>query len=811
MRLAYVKQKNNVIYPQNFEQKTGFDKLREKLKDFCLSPLGISNVERMTFSTVFKTIEFEISEADEFLKIYQYDDPFPAQDYYDLTTELNHIRIENTCLEQEKMVELKLSLETILRCVEYILRRKKEHYPLLHQRSSQIYIDKEIITKLDHIIDEHGNIRDSASDKLFEIRKQLEQKRGSIDKAINKTLQKARSEGWLKDDAEITIRGGRMVIPVPAINKRKLKGFIHDESATGQTVYIEPTEVFDINNEIRELFNAEKREITKILKAFTDELRPHVNELFMGYAYLGHLDFLRAKAKLTVQLGAVKPLLNNRASFSWIEARHPLLFLSHKKTQKTVVPLDITLHEEERILVISGPNAGGKSVCLKTVGLLQYMLQCGLLVPVKENSEAGIFQKLLINIGDEQSLENDLSTYSSHLINIKYFIENLDAQSLFLIDEFGTGTEPQLGGAIAEAALEAMNHRKAYGVVTTHYANLKTMAGCVEGIINGAMLFDAKEIRPLFQLKIGKPGSSYALEIARQTGFPETILKRAETKTGKSQVDFEKQLQELELEKDYLSKKQTELQLADDMLAGVLEKYKRLTSDLETSKKEIIEKARDEARRILNDSNKVIEKTIKEIKEGKAEKEKTQKARKTLEKHKEKVFTKSKKANRKKTEKTVPTGPLRVGDAVMMRNQHGSGEIIDIKGKDAMVAFGDLQIKTPLEKLRKTVSAGNKRKNKTSTGYKDIMKDIYDKKARFNPEIDVRGKRGEEALAEVSSFVDQALLLGVGEIKIIHGKGNGILRNIIRDELTANQDVKRFHDEHVERRGQGTTIAYLNT
>ncbi|MCF8301819.1 MAG: Smr/MutS family protein [Bacteroidales bacterium] len=798
-----------MIYPQNFEQKTGFDKLRGKLREYCLSPLGSSNVEQMSFSTDFETIDFEISETDEFRNIYQYDDPFPAQDYYDLTGELNHVRIQNTYLEQEKMVELKLSLEAITRCIDYITNRKEEQYPLLHQRTSKVYIKREIITELERIINEYGDIRDHASDKLFNIRKELEQKKGSIDRTINKTLQKARSEGWLKDDAEITIRGGRMVIPVPAINKRKIKGFIHDESATGQTVYIEPTEVFDINNEIRELMNAEKREIIKILTEFTNQLRPHIDELLAGYEYLGYLDFLRSKAKLAVDLDAVKPDLHDHCSFSWLEARHPLLYLAYKNTDRSVVPLDIGLDKKQRILVISGPNAGGKSVCLKTVGLVQYMLQCGLLVPLKENSEAGIFKKILINIGDEQSLENDLSTYSSHLINIKYFIENLDEHSLFLIDEFGTGTEPQLGGAIAEAALEAMNKRNALGVITTHYANLKTMAGHVEGIVNGAMLFDAKEIRPLFQLRMGKPGSSYALEIARQIGFPENTLQNAEQKTGKSQVDFEKQLQELEVEKDQLSKKQDELKVTDDMLAEVLDKYKRLTTELETSKKEIIEKAREEARKILDDSNRMIEKTIKEIREGKADKEKTRIARQNLEQHKQKVYKEPGKQKKRKPEKAPETGPLKAGDTVKMKNQKGTGEIIELKGKEALVAFGDMRIKTPLNKLERAAGA-SKQKTRNSSGYKTIMKDIHDKKARFDPTIDVRGKRGEEAVAQVNSFIDEALLLGVKEVKIIHGKGNGILRSLIRDELSANQDVQRFYDEHVERGGQGITIACLN-
>ncbi|MEZ5198423.1 MAG: hypothetical protein R2764_19170 [Bacteroidales bacterium] len=538
-----------MVYPKNFEQKIGFDSIRQLIRDKCLSSIGQSHVDKIRFSADYDELVKAHQQVDEFRQILILPDNFPSSDYFDLTPELIRIRIDGTVIEQERLFDLKTSLLTILDCLHFINKLPSIDFPALCDITGPVYVEAEIPARIDRIIDDKGSIRDNASSELTNIRNKLNSKISSIDRQISATLKAAKKAGWVNDDAEASVRNGRLVIPVPVSHKRQMRGFIHDQSATGQTVYLEPEGVFDTNNEIRELEGEERREIIRILKNFTDFVRPEIDSLLDSYKFLGLIDFIRAKAKFALLLNGIKPVIVRECKIEWTQAIHPLLFLSHQKMKKPVVPLDLTLDDQQRILVISGPNAGGKSVCLKTVGLLQYMLQCGMLIPVKEGSVAGLFENLFIDIGDEQSLENDLSTYSSHLMNMKHFALNANARTLFLIDEFGTGTEPLLGGAIAEAILEELNEKKSFGVVTTHYTNLKLLARKGNGIANGAMLFDTRQMQPLYQLSIGKPGSSFAFEIARKIGFPKSILKQAETKTGKKQFDFDQQLQQLDIEK----------------------------------------------------------------------------------------------------------------------------------------------------------------------------------------------------------------------------------------------------------------------
>ncbi len=823
-----------MIYPENFEEKIGFDRIRELLGQQCLSDLGLGHVEEMHFSSSHGEVQTWLKQAGEFREILLSGKSFPNSGYYDLGPELHRIRLKGTYIELEYLFDLKSSLETIHACLDYLNGDEEVQYPELQSLTEGIEYQHEILVQIGRIVDDKGMIKDTASPALKEIRTKLHRKQQSIDGRIRKSMNEARSAGLTSEDAEVTIRNGRMVIPVLASGKRQLKGFIHDESATGQTVFIEPTEVFDLNNEIRELENAERREIINILIAFTDALRPLADSLFLAYDFLGQIDFIRAKAKLALMTEAIRPILKPVPLIDWRNARHPLLFLSLKAHKKPIVPMDLALRNKDRILVISGPNAGGKSVCLKTTGLLQYMLQCGLLVPMEENSEAGIFRDIFIDIGDEQSLENDLSTYSSHLINIREFIRHANRNSLFLIDEFGSGTEPHLGGAIAEASLHSLNSKKAFGVVTTHYANIKLMAEQEKGIINGAMLFDTRAMKPLYLLKTGKPGSSFAFEIARKIEFPEEVLDEAGRITGYSQIDFEKQLQELETEKMLVEKEREKFGVADTFLSETIDKYENLIQELNERKNDILGEAREEARSILSGANRLIEQTIREIREAEAEKEKTKGLRKKMKSDAEALVNKEqgtgeqrnkeqgtrnkewgikngdfgrKKEVEKKT--VYLEGVPEVGDWVEIAKYGTQGEVAAIKGKNATVLSGDMNIKVPireLKKLRKPQQKAGSRKRQT---YNNVMNDINKKAAQFSPEIDLRGKRAIEALDILKSYMDDAILLSIKEVSILHGKGDGILRNVLREYLQSIDEVEQISDAHVERGGQGITIVRL--
>lgn len=812
-----------MIYPRNFEEKIGFDRIREMLRELCLSPSGEAYVEKIRFISNHDLLVKLLTQTDEFRQILSMPGNFPSNDYFDLTPELTRISIDGTYIEQDKLFDLRSSLATITECVKYISKQETGKFPELKSLINPVFIEPEIVKRIDKIIDNVGKITDSASRELGEIRKKLASKRSSIDRKIKSSLQQAIKSGWVNSDTEVTIRNGRQVIPVPAAYKRQLRGFIHDQSATGQTVYIEPEEIFEINNEIREIEAEERREIIRILKDVSSFIRPEIPALIEAYRILGIIDFIRAKAKFAIKINAIKPELDHEPGIDWNLAVHPLLFLSHQKHKKTVVPLNIKLSREQRILVISGPNAGGKSVCLKTIGLLQYMLQCGLLIPVDDVSKSGIFTSLFIDIGDEQSLENDLSTYSSHLTSMKYFVQNSDSSSLFLIDEFGTGTEPQLGGAIAEAVLETLNSKETFGVVTTHYSNLKLMAGKENGIVNGAMLFDSKAMQPLYQLSIGKPGSSFAFEIARKIGFPKAILQSAEKKVGKKLLDFDQQLQQLEINKSEILKEKQKLAESKEQLSRITEKYQKLNSNLETRKSEIILAAQKDAAELIESSNKLIENTIKEIRESQADKEKTKLLRADLKVRQKKLSSQVQgiKLKKKKEKIEKPAAPseivfnkkeaITIGDVIKITDQNVMGEVLDIIDDEVVIGFNSVRFKTRISRIEKISKEESKNLPKLTVHSKrsNVINDLNDKLATFNLQLDVRGQRGEAAIDLVKHYVDDAILLNIREVRILHGKGFGILRTMIHEYLRTLPEVKQFRDEHIERGGQGITVVIL--
>jgi DNA mismatch repair protein MutS2 len=794
-----------MIYPNNFEQKIGFDSIREMLKDFCVSDMGVKFVEKIRFSSQGEVISKLLDQVHEFIEILTIGKSFPGSDYFDLRDELFRIKTPGSYIEQEALFDLKTSMGTIQAVLAYFKNSDAGKYTELKKLTEQIAFPDDVLVKAEHIIDDKGDIRDNASARLAEIRKEILQKQRKVHRETKKAFEQAQKAGYIPENAEITIRNGRQVIPLKAAEKRSIGGFIQDESATGQTVFVEPAGSFEANNEIRELENEERREIVKILTQFTNTLRPYIEELMAAYRFLGMIDFIRAKALLSIKIHAHRPVISTEQSMNCIEAVHPLLYLSHKAQKKDIVPLDISLDAANRILIISGPNAGGKSVCLKTVGLLQYMLQCGMPVPASPNSEFSLFSNLFIDIGDEQSLENDLSTYSSHLLNMKYFIKNATNETLFLIDEFGTGTEPQLGASIAEATLEELNKKKAFGVITTHYSNLKLAAERLEGLQNGAMLFDTEKMQPLYILKIGKPGSSFAFEIAKKIGFPSFVLQKAKKKSGGKHVQFDQQLQQLETDKLAIDKKQKQLDSADETLSELVEKYTNLLKDLAKSKKQLIDDAKKEASAIIEDSNKAIEKTIKEIKEAQANKEATKTIRKKLEEKK----TQFKKV---KTEVDAPemietSDELLAGDFVSVIDTDITGELILIEDDEALINVNDIKLRISLDKLEKSLKKPGQKTRRSNSA--SIINELNQKAARFELSIDLRGKRSEEALYLLQKYIDEALLLSMKEVSILHGKGYGILRDNIREYLRSVDEVKHFEDAPLNLGGTGITRVYF--
>ena len=796
-----------MIHPENFEQKIGFNHIREAVKGHCISAMGLERTEAMGFSSDKESIERSLNQTVEFTELLQHGVPFPMRDFHDLREEFQHIKIPGTSISLEGLFAMKPSLNALYHILKFGQGMARVKFPELCALTDGIEVEPIVFTEANRLVDDKGEMPDNASPELAEIRRDIHRKSGGIERRIRQIMSDAKASGWVDQKAELTIRDGRMVIPVKAGDKRAIKGFIHDESATGQTVYIEPSEIVETSNEIKELEYAERREIQRILTQFTDRIRPSLPELLKAWNLLGQLDFIRAKALLSQDINAVKPILREKPHFNWIQARHPVLEQKLKSEGKSIVPLDLKLDKENRILVISGPNAGGKSVCLKTTGLIQYMIQCGLCVPMHVDSECGLFESLFIDIGDEQSILDDLSTYSSHLLNMKVLLENASPRSLFLIDEFGTGTEPQLGGAIAEAILLELNKKQAFGIVTTHYANLKLLADHHEGILNGAMLFDTKFMQPMYIMVTGKPGSSFAFEIARKIGFPKTILDDAANITGEQHLKFEQQLQQLEVDKKAIRKKERELEIADTLLSEVVEKYKKLLNELENKKKQLLRDASNEAQELIDRANSQIERTIREIKEAQAEKERTKEIRHELRKTKEEIAETAMKMAEPQKPKAENEVTLKVGDTVCIDEMEIIGEILSISETDATILFDTVKLRTSPEKLRK-VSRAESRKA-IRKWQSSIADDLSAKVEHFDLTLDVRGKRAEEALDCLAKYLDEAKLLSINEISILHGKGNGILRKVIREYLSRDHDVERFADASLETGGTGITRVYL--
>lgn len=825
------------IYPSNFETKIGFDRVRELLKNKCLSSMGKEAVEGEKFSSRLDVVGKRLDETVEFMEIIREEMNFPTGYYLDMRESLQKIRVEGTFLDVHELFDLKRSLETVRAIVAFFKNREEEEFPRLKDVTKSISLYPFIYDQIERIISKHGKIKDNASSTLSGIRKEIFSKQSGVSKTMQGILRKAVKDGLVDKDVSVSIRDGRAVIPVLSANKRKLKGIIHDESATGHTSYVEPAEIVEINNRIRELESAERREIVKILIKFTDDIRPYIEDLRSSYEVLAELDFIRAKALWSIETNSVKPQLSGKPEMDWVKARHPLLEKTLAKESREVVPLTINLSDHGRILLISGPNAGGKSVCLKTTGLLQYTLQCGIPVPLAEESRAGLFGKMFIDIGDDQSLENDLSTYSSHLMNMKFFVRNCNQDTLILIDEFGTGTEPMLGGAIAESILNRMNQMKTYGVITTHYTNLKHFASSAEGIENGAMLYDSHRMEPLFQLQIGKPGSSFAFEIARKIGLTEEILQEATDKIGKEHIHFDKHLRDIVRDKRYWETKRQKIRKVEKRLDELAAQYESGLEDTEKLRKEILEKARNEADEILSGSNKIVERTIREIKESNAEKERTRNAREKLDEYKKdiskKVVEDDAKIQRKidkirqredrRKEKspspyTVKNSPVKdkvveeqgfsIGDKVRLKGQENIGEVIEVKGKSITVAFGMLRSVVKGEKLERVSNNEAKRsvQNKTKSYVNDRISEM---KLTFKPDIDVRGMRAEEVLHKMQEFIDEAIMVEAKELRILHGKGSGVLRELIRNLLQVEPLVKNYRDEHVQQGGTGITIVEL--
>lgn len=804
------------------EEKLEFEQILQSIKTYCLSLSAEKLVDKIKFSRSKSEIEKELGLVEEFLSILLSNKQYPAEDYFDMSEELIRIKIPGTFISQSCLFELWRSLKTIHSWTQF-LEHNKETFPLLFALSEGIFIDQDLLRDCRKILSEDGEILDNASDELFVIRVGIRRKQAEVEKRIRKLLTFSKQQGWTASDAELTIRNGRPVIPITSANKRRLQGFVHDESATGQTSYVEPAEVVELNNELRELEFAQAREIVKILTQFTENLRPFADSLIIAYKFLIRIDFIRAKAKYAFRIKAGKPIIKTQnRSFTWYEARHPLLEEALHSNNKDIVPLKIELNQANRILIISGPNAGGKSVCLKTVGLLQYMLQCGILVPMKQTSEVAIFNRIFIDMGDEQSIENDLSTYSSHLLNMKNLTEKADESCLFLIDECGTGTDPSIGGAIAEAVLEDLESKGAYGIVTTHYSNLKLLAQKHSTIVNGAMLFDTNNMKPLFKLSIGKPGSSFAFEIAKTIGLSQTIIDSASNKIGQGFVDFEQSLQQLEVDKLEIKNQQEIIKVQDELLNDLVNQYKAKLSEIKQKEKEIIYQAKSQAKQILQGANKQIENTIEKIKTAKAEKVSTQKARQDLQKEVKIIETDLQELESQiqieepiqnpHTNIPFDSTPLSAGDIVLLENGDNYAVVKEIRRNKIEVECGELQLSVPISKVRKVNKQIylKQQKNKKSVKVKNtqlntIFDDINTLRAQFSYQLDLRGCRADEALNKLSKHIDQARLLGESELSILHGKGDGILKTVLRDYLKECSEVESFKAAAVEFGGEGIT------
>ena len=800
-----------MIYPKNFEEKIDFDQIRLLIKENCLSAMGQQKVNAIVFSPDLNEIVRLQEETEEFRQILLFEPAFPAQDYIDLTQELTRLQLEGTFIETESLNDLKAVLKTIQACLLFFrIHAKEDKFPFLCALSSGISIDNQLIEQIEYLVDEKGRIRDNASPDLQNIRQKMHRLEIDIQKQMRKIIHQAKKDNIVESTAEVSVRDGRLVIPVPAAFKRKLKGLIHDESATGLTVFIEPQEIFETNNALRDLYLLEKREIVRILTAFTNDLRPQIPSILAASDYLATIDCIRAKAKFALLIQAVKPLIVDKPIIQWKKAKHPLLYLNFRKEKKEVVPLDIEIGNNYSILIVTGPNAGGKSVCLKTVGLLQYMFQCGLLVPVSELSEFGVFNQIYLDMGDEQSIENDLSTYSSHLKNMQAIVQALNHQALFLMDELGSGTDPQYGGAIAESFLEYVSKTNAKGLVTTHFGNLKALAAHNDKIENAAMLFDEEAMNPLFVLKIGKWGSSFTFEIARKIGFSKSILDHAMAKIGTHQINYEKLLQKTERQQIELDNKLRMLQAVDAQLKELIDKQKETDDAFKQQKYELLKKAKLEAKAIVDNANKIIENAVRNIRESKADKEVVKQIKEEVKQFKEKnekiLTPKPHPAPKLET----PSSKIQINDYVIINDTNTIGQVSALDGDDIIVSFNSIQFKTTCDKVSKTHNKPKAVKSQTvQLSDNSIHNEINEKAQHFSLQLDIRGMRVDEATQALESYIDDAILLRIHEVRILHGKGNGILRSITRDILAKNKDIASFHDERLKLGGYGITVVKL--
>lgn len=848
-----------MIYPNTFENKIGFNEIRTLLRERCLSSLGKEEIDKIAFMDDMKAINTQLARVREFRKLQEEAEDFPISYFFDVRQSVARLRLEGTHLEEDELFDLRRSMGTICDIVAYLNRCDEDEasipqdgwkhepvypYPALHELADGVMTYPQILQRIDQILDKFGKIRDTASPELNNIRRELAKTEGSISRTLYSILRSAQSEGLIEKDVTPAMRDGRLVIPIVPTMKRKIKGIVHDESASGKTLFVEPTEVVEANNRVRELEAEERREIIRILNEIAKIIRPHVPQILASYKLLAQIDMIRAKAELAKLIGGIEPEVGKYPLIDWIEATHPLLRLSLEKQGKKVVPLEIMLTRNKRMLIISGPNAGGKSVCLKTVGLLQYMLQCGLSIPVSERSKAGIFQNILIDIGDEQSIEDDLSTYSSHLTNMKNMMKSANDRTLILIDEFGTGTEPQIGGAIAEAVLKQFCIKKAYGVITTHYQNLKHFADSHEGVVNGAMLYDRHQMQALFQLQIGQPGSSFAIEIARKIGLPEQVIHDASEIVGSDYIQSDKYLQDIVRDKRYWESKRQTIHQREKQMEQTISKYESELTDLEKSRKEVLAKAKERAEELFKESNKKIENVIREIREKQAEKEETKKLRDSLKDFKEGIADIDKQAeddkiarkmaqilrrkdnkNKRKKEKEekapdttslqnstiaqTQNSKFKEGDTVRIKGTTTVGTIESIQDKNVVVIFGGLRSTTAIKKIEHATPPKKEEPRPYMTVGRQTRETIDSKKLNFKQDLDVRGMRGEEALNAVMYFIDDATLVGMSRVRILHGTGTGILRQLIRQYLATVPAVTSYKDEHVQFGGAGITVVDL--
>jgi len=858
-----------MIYPENFERKIGFDEIRTLLRERCLSTLGKEKVDKIAFSTDVAEVNEWLEQTREFRRLQEKATDFPMQYFFDVRESIKRIRLEGTHLEEQEVWDLRRSLETIANIVKYLnqdndsLPVAEYAYPALQRLTQDVATFPAMMRRIDSILDKFGKIKDSATMTLAGIRHDMLKMEGSISRTLYTILHAAQKDGLVDKDAAPTVRDGRLMIPVSPSVKRRINGIVHDESATGKTVFIEPAEVVEANNKVRELEAAERREIIRILTVFSDEVRPQATEILNSYEFLAQIDLIHAKAELAKLTKAIEPMpqVLSKPHIDWIQAVHPLLQLSLEKQGKKVVPLDIELKAPATtLLIISGPNAGGKSVCLKTVGLLQYMLQCGVSIPVGERSLCGMFDSIMIDIGDEQSIEDDLSTYSSHLMNMKQMIRNCNEHTLLLIDEFGGGTEPMIGGAIAEAVLKQFWKKKAFGVITTHYQNLKHFADGHEGVVNGAMLYDRNEMRALFQLSLGQPGSSFAIEIARKTGLPEEVINDASDIVGREYIQSDKYLQDIVRDKRYWEGKRQTIHQHEKKLEARGEKLEASIEEIEQERKAILRRAKEQAEELLSQANKKIENAIREIREQQAEREATRRIREEMEQFKQEVEgidtrqndelierkmrqieeRKKRKEERKneklkaKSEESAtaqpsPTGTaegnsslsthqssLLPGSTVRIKGLTSIGTIEKIDGKQAVIVFGSMRTKMRLDRLEpakapvKEQTKAEERNAQISGSYATLgagtRAAIDSRKMNFHQDLDVRGMRGDEAIQAVTYFIDDAILVGMSRVRILHGTGTGILRQLIRQYLATVPNVAHFRDEHVQFGGAGITV-----